>query len=125
MAGPDPFRHKALHRGRRGESMCAWLLRLKGYRILGRNVRTPMGEIDILARRGDVLAVIEVKSRDELMAAGESVTPEKRRRLLRAARYLLSRFAAEPGLTLRFDTMLVTSPWRIAHVIDAWRDEAG
>lgn len=125
MAGPAAQRHKALRRGKRGETLCAWLLRLKGYRILGRNIRTPVGEIDLLARRGNVLAVIEVKSRSELMAAGESVTPEKKRRLVRAARYMLTRLPEDSGLTMRFDAMLVVAPWRIAHVIDAWRDEAG
>jgi len=125
VTGQTAMRHQALRRGKRGERLCAWLLRLKGYRILGRNVRTPMGEIDILARRGHVLAVIEVKSRAELMAAGESVTPEKQRRLARAARYVLTRFPADPELTVRFDAMLVAGPWRIAHVMDAWRDEAG
>ena len=125
MTGQTAMRHEALRRGKRGEWLCAWLLRLKGYRILGRNVRTPMGEIDILARRGSVLAVVEVKSRVELMAAGESVTPEKQRRLARAARYVLTRFPADTGLTVRFDAMLVAGPWRISHVMDAWRDEAG
>ena len=125
MTGQTAMRHEALRRGKRGERLCAWLLRLKGYRILGRNIRTPMGEIDILARRGQVLAVVEVKSRAELMAAGESVTPEKQRRLARAARYVLTRFPADPELTVRFDAMLVAGPWRIAHVMDAWRDEAG
>lgn len=125
MTGQTALRHEALRRGKRGERLCAWLLRLKGYRILGRNVRTPMGEIDILARRGQVLAVVEVKSRAEMMAAGESVTPEKQRRLARAARYVLTRFPADPELTVRFDAMLVIGSWRIAHVMDAWRDEAG
>ena len=70
------------------------------------------------------MAVIEVKARDALAAAGESVTPEKQRRLLRAARYVLARFPEGSGVSLRFDAMLVAG-WRIQHVMDAWRDEAG
>jgi len=121
MAGGKAGRRRALRRGRRGETLCALWLRLKGYRILGRNLRTPGGEIDILARRGRVLAVIEVKARGDTEAAGEAVTWHKRRRLLRAARYLLPRLG-ESDLSIRFDAMLVT-PWRIDHVIDAWREE--
>jgi putative endonuclease len=122
MDGTTLRRRKALRKGRRGEALCAWLLRLKGYRILGRNLRTPQGEIDILARRGKVLAVVEVKARGEIADAGEAVTADKRRRLLRAARFLLSRLPEGNDLSLRFDAMLV-APWRIDHVIDAWRDE--
>ena len=116
-------KRRAEHWGRLSEALCALLLRLKGYRVLGRNLRTPEGEIDILARRGRILAVIEVKSRDEALVAGESVTPAKQRRLLRAARYLMGRMADSAGLSIRFDAMLV-SKRGVSHVIDAWRDEA-
>jgi putative endonuclease len=118
------IKHRALARGRRGETVCAWWLRLKGYRILARNLKTPQGEIDILARRGRTVAVVEVKSRDEVAVAGESVTRDKRRRLLRAARYVLARFPEESGISIRFDAMLVAG-WRVEHVMDAWREEAG
>ncbi len=124
MEGLKALRHKALRRGRRGEALCALWLRLKGYRILGRNLRTPQGEVDILARRGRPLAVVEVKARDDVAAAGESVTRDKRNRLLRAARFLLSRLPESNDLSIRFDAMLV-APWRIHHVMDAWREDGG
>lgn len=114
-------RRRALSRGRRGEALCALWLRLKGYRILARNLRTPVGEIDILARRGDVLAVIEVKLRHDMLAAGEAVTARKRRRLVRAARAVLAGLPDGDTLSVRFDAMLVAG-FRIAHVTDAWRD---
>jgi len=89
----------------------------------GPDLRTPEGEIDILVRRGRIPAVIEVKSRDEALVAGEAVTAAKQRRLLRAARYLMSRMPDPAGFSIRFDAMLV-SKRGISHVIDAWRDEA-
>jgi putative endonuclease len=124
VEGRKALRHKALRRGRRGEALCALWLRLKGYRILGRNLRTPQGEVDILARRGRILAVVEVKARDDVAAAGESVTWDKRKRLLRAARFLLARLPENNDLSIRFDAMLV-APWRIDHVMDAWREDGG
>lgn len=117
-------RKKALRRGRRAEILCAWWLRLHGYRVLGCNLRTPVGEIDILARRGGTLAVIEVKTRDDLAQAGEALTYRQRARIRRAAAYLLAAWPGCAGLGVRFDAMLVT-PWRLPrHVIDAWREES-
>jgi putative endonuclease len=98
-----------------------WHLRLRGWRILARGWRCPSGEIDILARRGRVLAIIEVKSRDELDAAASALAPRQRRRIARAAEaFLLSR----PDLSRlepRFDLMLV-APLRVPrHWTGAWR----
>jgi len=71
-------RQRAQRRGRFAEWLCLWHLRLHGWRILARGWRCPSGEIDILARRGRVLAIIEVKSRNELdAAASESTGPEE------------------------------------------------
>ena len=116
-------RLRALRRGTRAEALCAWWLRLHGYRILARNLRTPVGEIDILARRGRTLAAVEVKSRADLAEAGESLTHRQRRRIRRAMEYYLAARPDAAALDVRFDAMLVT-PWRLPHhVIDAWRGE--
>lgn len=116
-------RRAADRRGRSAETLCCWCLRLKGYRVLERRTRTPMGEIDILARRGGVLAVVEVKARPTHGAAGEAVSPRQRHRLGRAARWVL---ASRPGLarlSLRFDAMLV-APWRWPrHLPGAWTED--
>jgi len=68
-------RQHALRRGRAAETMCRWHLRLRGWRILASGWRCPSGEIDILARRGGVLAVVEVKSRGDLGTAADAVLP--------------------------------------------------
>src|SRR5580692_2899981 len=70
--------------GRRGEVVSALWLMAKGYRILGFRLRTPQGEIDLLARKGPVLAVVEVKLRGTIETALEAVTRRQRERLRRA-----------------------------------------
>ena len=104
------------------ETISVWHLRVRGYRILARRYKTPVGEIDIIARRGGMVAFIEVKARDTETLAIESNTPRRRKRIRRAAEAFLS---AQPALTncdLRFDIMLVT-PWAMPnHVPGAWRD---
>lgn len=116
-------RHAADRRGRQAEALCCWCLRLKGYRVLGRRVRTPMGEIDILARRGGVLAVVEVKARSTRAQAGEAVSPRQRHRLGRAARWILASRPELARLSLRFDAMLV-APWRWPrHLPGAWAED--
>ncbi|MGQ0677621.1 MAG: YraN family protein [Rhodospirillales bacterium] len=113
----------AWRRGLRAETLCCWWLWLKGYRVLERRARTPVGEIDILARRGNVLAVIEVKQRPSRDEAGAAVSPRQRRRLGRAGRWILSSRPQFAKLSLRYDAMLV-EPWRLPrHLAGAWTED--
>jgi putative endonuclease len=99
-------------------------LRLRGWHILARGWRCPSGEIDILARRGSVLAVIEVKSRGEIAVAAAALTPRQRRRIARAAEAFLMTRPDLAGLDLRFDVMLV-APLRLPqHWRGAWRADS-
>ncbi|MGQ0662735.1 MAG: YraN family protein [Pseudomonadota bacterium] len=108
--------------GRRAEWLAAWRLRLAGYRILARHVRTPVGEIDLIARRGDCLIFVEVKARAALDAAARALGPSQMRRIRRAAEAFLATRPDLRGLTLRFDALLV-APGRLPrHIVDAWRD---
>ena len=95
-------------RGARGEAIAADYLASKGYTILARNVRTPYGEIDCIARDGDTLVFVEVKTRtgDAFGAPEEAVTAQKRRHLCRAALHYLQ---SGDGLDLpcRFDVLAV------------------
>ena len=114
-------RQRAQRRGRAAEWLCLWHLRLRGWRILARGWRCPAGEIDILARRGRVLAVIEVKSRGELATAAAALAPRQRRRIARAAQAFVVARSDLAGLDLRFDLMLV-APLRLPrHWRGAWR----
>jgi len=116
-------RHQALRRGRLGEFLCRWHLRLRGWRIVAVDWRCPSGEIDILARRGGVLAVIEVKSRGDLASAALAVAPRQRRRIARAASAFLLGRPDLAELALRFDVMLVAPLRPPHHLSDAWREE--
>ncbi len=124
----DAGRRRAYHRGRRAELLCALWLRLKGYRILARRFRSAAGEIDIVARRGPVLAFVEVKARPTAAAGQWAIGPRQQRRLTRAAEAFL---AARPDLAavtaggfVRFDVMIAT-PWRWPrHVVNAWWSSA-
>ncbi len=117
-------RHRAQARGARAESLACWLLRAKGYRILARNWRCPQGEIDILARRGPVLAVIEVKRRRQNAQAVESLGPRQRRRIERALVVFLARHPDLAGLAIRFDAITVDR-WLVPrHVAPAWQPES-
>jgi putative endonuclease len=93
--------------GRLAESAAAWSLRLRGYRIVGRNVRVAGREVDLLARRGSLLVVCEVKARrtPERGTPLEAVGQHKRRRLREAAELLM---AADPSVEqVRFDVIAV------------------
>jgi putative endonuclease len=114
----------AWKRGRRSEYFAAALLMIKGYRILGRRVRTHAGEIDLIARApGGAICFIEVKARGNNLAALDSVGARQRARIGQAARLWL---AAHPGLrvrAIRFDAVTL-APGRLPHHLrDAWRDE--
>ena len=118
LAGAD--RHAAYLRGNRAEAICALWLRLRGYRVLARRFRSPVGEVDLIVRRGDALAFVEVKSRSTLDRALQSVTPRQRRRVVRAAEAYLAVNPSLAALDLRFDLMAV-APWRRPrHLRAAW-----
>ena len=109
--------------GRRGEVLAAIWLLAKGYRILGFRLKTPQAEIDILALRGKVLAVIEVKRRTSLLAALETVTFDQRDRLRRAGANLAARRPALAGASVRLD-LIALAPGRLPrHIPDAWKGE--
>ncbi len=94
------------------------LLRLKFYSILARRYRIRGGEIDIIARRGDTIAFVEVKARSSLEEARSAITPAKRRRLSRAARVWLAANPYAAGFTLRGDAVFV-APWRLPRHLPA------
>lgn len=107
--------------GRAAEHLAAWSLRARGYRILARRFRTPLGEVDLIARRGDLIAFIEVKARTDLEQALQALGPRQRARTARAAEFFLLRHPALAGCTLRFD-LIAVRPWRVPHhLVDAWR----
>ncbi len=110
--------------GRRGEVLAALWLMAKGYSILGFRLRTPHGEIDLVARRGRVLAAVEVKRRASIEAALEAVSPNQRQRLRRAIRALAARRRGLENAEVRLDLMAL-APGRLPrHIPDAWSQDA-
>ena len=109
--------------GRRGEVIAAIWLMAKGYRILGFRLKTPQAEIDLLAIRGRVLAVVEVKRRTSLLAALETVTFDQRERLRRAGANLAARRRGLQGASVRLDLMALAPGKLPRHIPDAWRGE--
>ncbi len=97
--------------GRRSEWLAEILLRAKGFRILARRYRVRGGEIDLIARRGDLVVFVEVKARPALREAMEAVTGSKRRYMGRAARHWLGNHPWAARGRRRADAVLVT-PWR-------------
>jgi putative endonuclease len=114
-ADPDAVRRRrTLVAGLRAERIAVVWLALKGYRILARRYRVHGGEIDIVARRGRTIAVVEVKARPTLDEARTAVTATKHRRIERAASVWLSRNPWATCLDVRGDMVLV-APWRRPH----------
>ena len=121
--GDSARRIRAERAGRFGESIAALWLQAKGYRVLAHRVKTPVGEFDLAARRGGVLAIVEVKTRRRAADGLDVVTPPVQRRIARAAAIWVEARPALARLELRFDLVIV-APWTAPlHLRDAWRPD--
>ncbi|MBD9385721.1 YraN family protein [Agrobacterium sp. AGB01] len=103
-------RKRAHRRGHLAEYLAALYLVLKGYRILALRYRTPLGEIDIIARKGELVAMVEVKARKAEKTAVDAVSFESQRRIRAAADVWLARMRGTGQLSLRFDIVAIL-PW--------------
>lgn len=118
----DEKRKKAYRRGHYAETFACFFLFLKGYSIKERRFKTPVGEIDIIATRGDVTAFCEVKARKEYDAAAESISHKQKMRITRAADYYMSYLKSDHknNKIYRCDVILII-PWRWPkHIENAW-----
>ncbi len=121
---PSPARQVAFRTGISAESRAAALLVAKGFRILARRWKSPVGEIDIVARRRGLLVFVEVKARERLDDAAWSVTERQRARIVAAAEVWLAQYADDRIRDIRFDAMLVAPgrmPVHITAAFDAGR----
>lgn len=105
-------------RGRRGELVAAWYLRCKGWRILARRVRTPRGEIDLVARRGTTVAFVEVKWRARGGDLDRAIDPWRLRRVAAAAEAVAHRYA-RPADNVRIDVLLLAPGRWPRHIANA------
>ncbi len=120
---PRPERVAAFNTGLSAESRAAAYLVARGYRIVARRFRTPVGEIDIVARRRDLLVFVEVKARARLDDAAEAITPQGRRRIVAAAEAWLARNPDDARGDIRFDAVLVAPRRLPQHIPGAFEAE--
>lgn len=107
--------HRAAEsRGRQAELAAALWLMLKGYRILARRAKTGAGELDLVARKGGVLAIVEVKARATIDAGLHAISPQQQMRIMRGASSFAGRRRELAGLAIRYDLMIIR-PWRMPH----------
>lgn len=112
-------RQAAERQGRRAERLAAWWLRLKGWRVLGWRVRTPVGEVDLIVRRGRIVAFVEVKARSTAAGAEMSLDRQRLRRVAAAAEAIAPKFV-RPGEDMRVDAMFVVPGRLPRHVPNVW-----
>ena len=112
-------RQAAEQRGRKAETLACWYLRLKGWRILARRARVRGGEVDIVARRGRVIAFIEVKARASEAECGMALDAYRLRRVAMAAEQLAPRFQ-RLGDDIRIDAIFVVPGRWPSHLANVW-----
>ena len=110
--------------GRQGEDAAVRYLQSKGMKIVERNLRTPVGEIDMVVRHRQILAFVEVKTRRGTVfgSPGEAVGPRKQRQIVRTAKWYLND-SPHKGLQPRFDVVAITvygDDFQIEHIPDAF-----
>ena len=105
--------------GRKGETIAAWYLRIKGWRILDTRVRTPAGEVDLVAKRGKLIAFVEVKTRATAGELDFAIDERRLSRVAAAAEILAPRYAVA-GEDIRIDVILVSPSARPRHIENAW-----
>jgi len=113
-------RYGAYRRGHRSEWLAALALMLKGFRIVARRYKTKLGEIDLIARRGDLVLIVEVKARPTLEEAMDAIGRQSERRIEAAADLWLARQPDFARLSMRFDMVAVLPRRWPVHVEDVF-----
>jgi putative endonuclease len=116
----SPERVAAFNTGLSAESRAAALLMAKGYRILAKRFRTPHGEIDLVAKRRNLIAFVEVKARATLDEAAFAVTPRQQARIIDAAQAWLAAHPEYAEFELRFDAILIAPRRLPRHLLAAF-----
>lgn len=118
-------RKQAENRGRRAETIAAIWLALKRYKIVARRYKTKSGEIDLIARKGQMVIFIEVKARRDADSAEKSLFPQMQNRIENASEIYLSRTPFAQNLTVRYDAIFVVPGFlglpKLIHKKNAWQ----
>jgi putative endonuclease len=124
MNGNNGKRQAAFKLGVSAEGRAALLLAAKGYRELARRWKSPVGEVDLVVRRGRTLVFVEVKARPRIDDAAWSVLTRQKRRIVAAAEAWLAAHPEHAGYDIRFDAVLV-APGRLPqHLVAAFEAES-
>lgn len=118
--GKSSIRRRAEQRGRRGELFAAILLRLSLHKILAQRLRTPVGEVDIIALRGDQLVFIEVKTRLRRGQLADALISINQRRITAAAKHFLAQNPQYAHFNMRFDVIFLASNSLPIHIKNAF-----
>jgi len=113
-------RQKAEKQGREAEKQAAIYLRLKGWRVVAQRVRTPAGEIDLVAKRGGVVAFVEVKWRKDKAQLDFAIDEYRLRRVAAAAECVAHDYATN-GEDVRVDVILLAPGAMPRHIVNAWQ----
>lgn len=110
---------KTTSKGFIAESLCAVILRLKGYKIITRNFKTKIGEIDLIARKGKHLVIVEVKFRPSKNIVHGIISKNQQKRIINTTNYFISRYPKYSNFHIRFDAMLF---WKFGftQIQNAW-----
>ena len=121
---PNARRGRYAHaRGIDAEAAACIALEHDGWAVLERRLRTPAGEIDIVAQRHGLLAIVEVKARPTLATAAAALSPRQRARLLAAAEIVLAAHPTWGAAGVRFDLLVVDAAGQVRRIADAFRAE--
>lgn len=121
ISGHKAEKVKAYKRGVWAEYAAAFLLSLKGYRILARRYKTHAGEIDLIAKRGRMIIFVEVKARRELSTALEAISQRSKNRISKAAVSYIQRYPQYDACEMRFDVIAFRSLFSWQHLDNAWQ----
>ena len=113
-------RQAAEKQGRAGEARAAIWLRAKGWRVLDQRVKTPAGEIDLVAKRGSMIAFVEVKWRKNRAELDHAIDEYRLARVAAAAEAVCHRYATE-GEDMRVDVILLAPGAFPRHIANAWQ----
>jgi putative endonuclease len=121
MVGRQQRGQRAHARGVMAEAAAGAALESDGWVVLARRLRTEAGEVDMLAERAGMLAIVEVKARPSLADAAAAVSPRQRARLLAAAEIILAEHPDWGSAGVRFDVLVVDAAGRVRRIADAFR----
>ena len=120
----NPRKQAAFRFGLSAEGKAALFLNAKGYREIARRWKSPVGEIDLIMKRGRLIVFVEVKARGRLDDAAEAVLVRQRRRIVSAAEAWLAAHPGHAGYDLRFDAVLVAPKSLPRHIESAFESES-